>query len=182
MTPRRSAREEPGDPDVDRGPAADPESVARTIVLTKLTAKSRSRQELADALAQRDVPAEVSQQVLDRFTEVGLIDDAAFARSYVETRQATRGLSRRALAEELRRKGVDDDVVTESLAEIGDDEEYAAARRLVDKKLRSTRTPDPQARWRQLVGLLARRGYPAGLAMRVVSDALGAEAPTDRLA
>ena len=170
---RRKGREEPADATaVDRGPQADPDSVARTIVLTKLTAQARSRQELADALAARDVPAEVAQRVLDRFTDVGLVDDAAFAKAWVESRHASRGLSRRALADELRRKGVDDELVQESLQDVDDESEYDAARSLVEKKARSTRTPDPRAQWRQLVGLLARRGYSFALASRVVADVL----------
>jgi len=172
---RRSGREEPTTTDVDRGPPADPESVARPIVLTKLTARARSRRELADALEQRQVPADVAQKVLDRFSEVGLVDDAAFARAWVDARQTSRGLSRRALAFELQRKGVDADIVTDSLGEIDEEVEYAAARGLVARKLRSTRRSEPKARWRQLVGVLARRGYSSALAIRVVSDALQAE-------
>jgi len=106
---------------------------------------------------------------------VGLVDDNAFAKAWIESRQASRGLSKRALAQELSRKGIDRDIVSESLAAIDDDAEYDAARALVEKKLRSTRNADPRARWRQLVGLLARRGYPPGLAMRVVGEVLGAE-------
>jgi regulatory protein len=159
----------------DRGPMADPESVARTIVLTKLTARARSRQELADALTERGVPDEVAARVLDRFGDVGLVDDAAFAKAWVESRQASRGLSRRALGLELRRKGVDAETVEESLESIDDETEYDAARALVEKKLRSTRNAEPQARWRQLVGLLARRGYSPGLSMRVVKDLLASE-------
>lgn len=187
---RRTGPEEPARDETDRGPAADPESVARTIVLTKLTARARSRQELAEALAQRGVPDDVATRVLDRFAEVGLVDDAAFAKAWVESRQASRGLSRRALALELARRGVDADTVTDSLTSIDDETEYDAALALVTKKLRSTRNADSQARWRQLVGLLARRGYSPGLAMRVVGDVLknepmsaesaGMDAPSSR--
>jgi len=173
---RRPGREEPADAAVDRGPVADPESVARTIVLTKLTARARSRQELADALRQRDVPDEVASRVLDRFGEVGLVDDAAFARAWVESRQVSRGLSRRALALELKRKGIDGETVEESLATIDEDAERDAAHDLVAKKLRSVRNADPQKQWRQLVGLLARRGYSPALSMRVVAEALKADA------
>lgn len=172
---RRTGREEPPGTDIDRGPVADPESVARTIVLTKLTTRARSRQELADALAQRGVPYDVATRVLDRFGEIGLVDDAAFAKTWVECRQASRGLSRRALALELQRKGVDSAVAAESLDGIDETTEYVAARRLVDKKLRSTRTSERNAQWRQLVGLLARRGYSSTLSMRVVAEALSAE-------
>jgi regulatory protein len=172
---RRPGREEPEATRIDRGPDADPESVARTIILNKLTAQARSRQELADSLAQRGVPDEVATKVLDRFGEVGLVDDVAFAKRWVESRQASRGLSRRALALELRRKGVDSEIVADSVASIDDETEYDAARALVEKKLRSTRNADPRARWRQLVGLLARRGYSPGLSMRVVGDVLKSE-------
>lgn len=173
MARRRGlGREEPSGDGRDRGPVADPDSVARTIVLNKLTTRARSRSELADALREREVPDDVAARVLDRFTELGLVDDAAFARAWVESRQATRALSRRALSSELYRKGVDSEIVAETLADVDDDSEYAAARQLVLKKLRSTRTVDEKARWRQLVGLLARRGYSSALAMRVVADAL----------
>src|SRR3954464_5459336 len=86
------------------GPAADPESVARKILLDQLTGRARSRSDLAAKLAQRDVPADVATRLLDRFEEVGLVDDAAFAREWVAQRQEGRGLARRALAQELRRK------------------------------------------------------------------------------
>ncbi len=141
-------------------------------MLTKLTSRARSRHELKDALTERDVPEDVADRVLDRFTDVGLVDDAAFAKTWVESRQSSRGLSRRALELELRRKGVDNETVSDSLEQIDDETEYDGARRLVEKKLRSARNADPQARWRQLVGVLARRGYSSGLAMRVVADVL----------
>ena len=144
--------------------------------MTKLTAKARSRQELADALAARQVPDDVSTKVLDRFTEVGLIDDAAFAESWVRSRQATRGLSRRALAYELRGKGVDAEDIQGALEQIQPDDELVAARALVAKKLRSTRALDKTTRTRRLAGMLARKGYPPGLSMQVVREALNDDA------
>jgi len=102
----------------DRGPAEDPESVARRILLARLTDQPRTRAELAGFLAAKDVPDEVATRLLDRFTEVGLIDDAAFARAWITSRLAGRGLARRALASELRRKGVSDEVAREALDEI----------------------------------------------------------------
>jgi regulatory protein len=155
------------------GPDADPESVARTILLDQLTGRARSRHELADKLRQRRVPDEVATRVLDRFTEVGLVDDAAFARQWVESRQAGRGLARRALADELRRKGVDAEVVREALDEVDPADEEAAARALVRKKLPSLRRVDQATATRRLAGMLARKGYPAGLAFAVVKDELG---------
>ena len=122
--------EPPPDPVAD-GPDADPESVARKILLDALTGQARSRQELRDKLAKRDVPAELAERLLDRFTEVGLVDDGAFARSWVESRQRSRGLARRALAQELRRKGVDDDTARTALDDLDPADEEEAARTLV---------------------------------------------------
>ncbi|RYB89003.1 regulatory protein RecX [Nocardioides glacieisoli] len=152
---------------------ADPEGVARTIVLDSLTGQARTRKELADKLAKREVPDEVATELLDRFTEVGLIDDSAYARQWVESRHRSRGLAPRALAQELRRKGVGDEEAKEALEQIDEDDQRAAARALVDKKMRSMATLDRQVATRRLAGMLARKGYAAGLAFSVVREALG---------
>jgi regulatory protein len=164
--------EPPADP-VAQGPDADPETVARTILLDALTGQARSRKELRDRLARRGVPAEVAESLLDRFGEVGLVDDEAFARSWIESRQRSRGLARRALAQELRRKGLDDATVRTALDDLDPDQELRAASELVRRKLRSMRTLDPAVATRRLVAMLARKGYPQGLAYRVVRDELG---------
>jgi regulatory protein len=155
------------------GPDADPESVARAILLDQLTGRARTRHELADKLRQRRVPDEIATRLLDRFTEVGLIDDAAFARQWVESRQASRGLARRVLADELRRKGVDAEVVREAVDELDPADEEAAARALVRKKLPSLRRVDRATATRRLTGMLARKGYSAGVAFAVVKDEVG---------
>ncbi|PWN02861.1 RecX family transcriptional regulator [Nocardioides silvaticus] len=163
------------------GPEADHEAVARKILLDQLTGQARSRHELAARLARRNVPEEVASRLLDRFEEVGLIDDEAFARSWVDSRQRTRGLAKRALAQELRRKGIADETAREVLAEVDPDDEEQVARDLVRKKLRSLRNVDDATAARRLAGLLARKGFPAGLAFAVVKDELaeaGREAPT----
>ena len=163
----------PPDP-VAEGPEADPESVARKILLDALTGQARSRHELRDKLAKRDVPPELAERLLDRFTEVGLINDDAFARAWVESRQRSRGLARRALAQELRRKGVDDETARSALDDLDPADEEEAARALVRKKLRTLRGVDATTATRRLAGLLARKGYPSGMAFAVVRDELGA--------
>lgn len=129
-------------------------------------------------MSAKDVPDEVRARVLDRFTEVGLVDDAAYARAWVESRHTGRGLARRALADELRRRGVEADVADDAVDELTHEREEATARALVAKRLPGTRRLDPQARTRRLAGMLARKGYPAGLSFRVVRDALEAEGAT----
>jgi regulatory protein len=127
---------------------------------------------LAAALRQRGVTDRVAAEVLDRYGEVGIIDDAAFARAWVESRHHGKGLARRALAGELRRKGVADETVREAVDELAGETEAETARDLVARKLRTTPGGDPAALLRRLVGMLARKGYPPGLAFRVVKEAL----------
>ncbi len=158
---------------------ADPEGVARTILLDALTGQARTRRELADKLAKREVPDEVASDLLDRFTDVGLIDDAAFASAWVESRHRSRGLAPRALAQELRRKGVDDEEARAALEQIDEDDQRTAARALVDRKMRSMRGLDPQVATRRLAGMLARKGYGAGLAFSVVREALAEDDDVD---
>ena len=135
--------------------------------------RPRTRAELAKALARKAISDEVITEVLDRYDEVGIIDDAAFARAWVSTRHHGRGLARRALADELRHRGVDADVASEALETLDEDDEAATARALVERKLRTV-TGTPEAIFRKLAGMLARKGYPAGIAFRVVKEALAA--------
>lgn len=170
------------EPERDLGPEADPESVGRTILLDQLTGRARTRSELATKLRARNVPDDIAGRLLDRFEEVGLVDDAAFAREWVEQRQSGRGLAKRALAMELRRKGVDDEVAREALDEIDPDDELEAARALVRAKLRSVRNLDRDKAVRRLVGMLARKGHSSSVAFRVVKEELDVdqlEADTD---
>ncbi len=165
---------EPFETVAERPPQEPPdhEAVARKILLDQLTGQARSRHELAERLARRNVPDEVAGRLLDRFEEVGLVDDEAFARSWVDSRQRTRGLARRALAQELRRKGVADETARDVLAEVDPGDEEQAARALVRKKLRGLRGVDDTVAARRLAGMLARKGYSAGLAYAVVKDEL----------
>jgi regulatory protein len=155
----------------------DPQEAARQICLRLLAAGPRTRAQLASALSRRRVPDEIAEAVLGRFAEVGLIDDAAFAQAWVETRHHGRGLARRALSAELRQRGVATDEIRVAVGSLGDADELATARRLVAKRLGASRGRPLPARVRHLVGVLARKGYPAGLAYQVVREALEQDGP-----
>lgn len=165
---RRAAQQESQSVEV----ADDPAGVAREVCLRLLEVAPRTRRELSIALTRRGVPAEVAEQVLGRFAEVGVIDDALFASMWVTSRHRSRGLAGRALSQELRRKGVDDELIQAAVGELAPEQEAETARRLVRRKLPATRGLDTQARVRRLVAMLARRGYGAGLSYRVVSQEL----------
>lgn len=161
----------PGDPEQDLG---DPENVARAICLRLLTHRARSRAELAAALTRRGVPDDAAAVVLDRFVEVGLIDDAALAAGLAESQHRERGLARRAVAAKLRQRGLDEQVDA-ALGGIGTEDERARAAELVRKRLGSLTGLAPEVRARRLVSLLARKGYSPGLAYAVVREALADE-------
>jgi regulatory protein len=154
-------------------------SAARGICLRALTGAPKTRSQLADLLAARDIPDDAAETVLDRFTEVGLIDDAAFARAWVSSRQAGRGLARRALSAELRAKGVDAEVAATAVEAVDDDDERETARRLVARKVGAMRRLDRPTATRRLMGMLARKGYSGGLAAAVVREALDAADSAD---
>lgn len=132
----------------------------------------RSRAQLETKLRQRDCPEEVIERVLDRMTDVGLVDDEAYAAMLVRSRQATKGLARRALAHELRRKGIDKEIADAALDEVDPDEERRTARALVDKKLRTMGGLGVDVQKRRLAGMLARKGYGPGVAFAVIRDAI----------
>lgn len=175
-------------PSHQRGPTAgsgaddsaepDPAEVARSIVLRQLAAAPKSRLQLERKLAERDVPHEVAAAVLDRFEEVQLIDDAEFARMWVRSRAHTKGLAGRALQRELADKGITGDTAADALSQLTVEDELAAARRLVERKLHADADYADRAvrdkHTRRLVGMLARKGYQPSLAFQVVNDAIDA--------
>ena len=165
----------PGSP-ADLQDEADPEQVARTILLRRLSAAPRTRSELRSDLLRRGIAEDVADRVLDRFVEVGLVDDAAYAHLWVESRQRTRGSARAVLRQELRGKGIDAAQAEEALASIDPEAERERARQLVQSKAPATASLEPAARMRRLAGMLQRRGYPGSMAFAVVREVLGESA------
>lgn len=166
---RRKGREPAGHPEDDLG---DPEAVARAICLRLLTGAARPRAGLAAALRLRGIPDDVADRVLDRFTEVGLIDDKAYAEAFVAAKHRERALGASALRTELRRKGVDEETVLDAVRAIDQDAERERARALIRKKVDAALAHGEPAARRRLVSLLARRGYSSELAFAVVNEAL----------
>ncbi len=155
--------------------AQDPEARARQICLGLLTAAPRTRAQLAQAMHRGGVPAEAAEAILVRFTDAGLIDDAAFARAWVESRHYSRGLSKRSLSAELRQHGIQDDEIREAVDALDPEQEVATARHLVERKMASTRGQPADARIRRTASTLARKGYPPGLVFRLIREAMEQE-------
>jgi regulatory protein len=177
---RGRGRRKPGfgsDDDAPDLPPPDPveeQKRAKEICFTQLAAQPRTRLELKNAMLRKGIEEELAELVLGKFDKAGLIDDAAFAEIWVRSRHTYNGLGRRALAMELKRKGVADDLVTEAVAAVDDEAEQDRARELVRKKLRGMTGVDETAKIRRLVGALARKGYAGGMAYQVVREELRA--------
>jgi regulatory protein len=167
-----------GTPDPD----ADPEEVARDIVLRKLAVQARTRVELERALQGRDVPEEAAAAVLDRMTEVGLVDDVTFAQDWVTSRQQRRHLSKTALRRELQTKGVDRDVIDDALADVEGADEHRAALDLARRRAATMGGLDRQVAYRRLSGVLARRGFTGSITTRVLAEVLDDSFGDDALA
>ncbi len=161
----------------ERAGEVDPDSAAsaaRDICLRLLTARPRTRAELAEKLGQRGITDECAGAVLDRFGEVGLIDDGAFAAAWVSSRHIGRGLAGGVLAAELRSRGIAPDVISAAVGQLQPETELATARQLVGRRLAAMRALPAEVRCRRLIGMLGRKGYPVSVAAGVVRDALAA--------
>ena len=153
------------------------EEQAHAVCLRLLTVRARSRAELAGQLAKRGYPDDVTEAVLARLATVGLIDDEDFAAQWVRSRQTYAGKGKRALAAELRTKGVDAEVIVAALEGLDADTERVRAEQLVERRLRREALGDGDdvKVTRRLVSMLVRRGYNQSMAVAVVTDALAAE-------
>lgn len=148
---------------------------ARDVVLRRLDRSAAPRAALADLLERKEVDPRVAAEVLDRLESAGVVDDAAYAATLARTRFAEKGAARKAIAEELRRKGLGEEHIRSALGQIGFDDEADAALALARKKLAATRGLDPLVRRRRALALLGRKGYSHEVAMRAIEQALAGQ-------
>jgi regulatory protein len=149
---------------------ADLYSEAQSIALIALAPRAKSRGELFSHLKKRGVAEEIASAVLYRLQEQGLIDDEAFARSWSESRQRTKRLSKRVIAGELREKGVNAEIIEIVCSEIDQDAEYAIALDMATRKLRPIAHMDNDLIRRRVHGALARRGFSSSVINGVMRE------------
>ena len=148
---------------------------AREIVLRRLDRSAAPRTALAELLERKEVDPRVATEVLDRLEAAGIIDDTAYAARLARTRFAEKGAARRAIAEELRRKGLGERDVTAALGQISSDDEDTAALALARKKLSTTRHLPWEVRRRRAAALLGRKGYSREATVRALEAAFAEE-------
>lgn len=147
--------------------------VARKIALDQLATRARSEQELRQVMQRRNVPPDVADEIVARFTEVGLLNDAAFAQA-LTTSRASFGLRGKArIRQELQAKGIDRDTANEALAELDPEDEREAALTLARRRVRSLTGLERHVARRRLAGVLARRGFSSGIVTSVLEVVMG---------
>lgn len=163
------SQQQPPDETID----ADVESVVRNLVLRRLTQRAYTRYQLEDYLQRKSADNDVIQRVLDRFEEVGLINDRDYAAEFIRARRSVKGTGPAVLRMELKKRGIDDDVIAAALEHrIGED--IDVAREIAQRKLASLSRFDSNTQSRRLVSFLMRRGYSAHLAYAVARELVSA--------
>lgn len=171
MTRQANRDSHPADEASEAGPD-DQFRQAKSVCLRLLAVRPRTRAGLATALARKGFDEETAGEVLDRLERAKLIDDAEYAEMMVRTKHTHQGLGRQGVKSQLIRQGVDAETAEQAVGAIDPAEEEQRARELVHKRLRGMKRLDDQAVIRRLVAALARKGYPQGLAFRVVREEL----------
>lgn len=148
--------------------AEDAREVAIQKALRFLGYRARSVREVRENLQKHEIPEAVIEQTLARLKETGLLNDQEFAQAWVENRNTFRPRSRRALTLELRRKGLDEEVISETLAQNLD--ESALAREAARKYLRKVQGLDWPEFHSRLGGFLGRRGFTYAIVSTVLRE------------
>ena len=143
--------------------AAGTDTVAAAMRL--LSYRPRSETELRQRLARRGAPADLVDGAISRLRELGLVDDAAFARAWVEGRSRLSPRSRRLLRRELQAKGIDGEAAHEALGRL--DDEDAALRAAERRADAMWGLPYPEFR-RRLGDFLRRRGFDSATVRHTV--------------
>lgn len=149
---------------------ANPYSEAMSIALYALAPRAKSRDELLKQLVKRGVDTDIANSVLDSLELQGLLNDLEFAKLWSESRQRSKKLSKRVIADELRAKGVSQDIINEVIEQIDDESEYAQALLLAQRKFNSISHLDPEVVYRRISGLLARKGYDHGICSKIMRE------------
>lgn len=145
---------------------------AANVSLHQLARRGMSRWELAQVLEKRGVESPMATAELDRLESVGLLDDAALAVTLVYTQHTRRGLGRAAIAQELKRRHIDAEIIADAVSEIADDDEQERATELAHKRVSQLASVDDEIAERRLSGFLARKGYSSAVVRHAVASAL----------
>lgn len=136
---------------------------------------NKTRKQLHDKMRDRNCPDDIIESTLDKLEEMKYLSDAQYAKNFVMSKQTFKNVGERRISQDLRQKGIPQDIIDRVFEENTEDDERERAKELLSKRLRSTRNVERQKRINRLVGYLSRNGYNGSIAFAVVKEALDAE-------
>lgn len=139
--------------------------------LRYLGQRAHSRTEIETKLARRDFQKEDIAKAMERLEAAGLLDDEQFAADFVRSRLGRRSASRQELRYELKKRGIEPEVLRRTLAALPEDSDYEQALQTARKKVGQLASADKTVRRRRTLALLARRGFGAEISYRVLDEA-----------
>jgi regulatory protein len=147
------------------------EERARNIVLRLLEKGPKTSSQLLEVLTANEIPVEISKPLIERFTEVELINDELYAKDLADASRRTKGLARSMVKRKLESKGLDRELIDQVASEITDEDELAAATELAIKRYGQLSHFDSETRNRRLVGFLQRRGFGSSVVFAAIREA-----------
>lgn len=147
------------------------EQRARNVLLHQLARSAKSTAQLRKILEQREIPSDIAERVIERFTEVGLIDDAAYAETVVNSRRNFKGLAKSAIKRELNEKGLSPELVEAAISEITPEDDFESAKQLAVRRYRQMVHLEKAVRQRRLAGYLQRKGYASNSVFAAIAHA-----------
>jgi len=156
------------DEEIERIAGADAWLRGRDKAMRLLSVRGRSRREIDDALRGMNVGDAVRRGILAELEELGLVDDARFAREFVEVKKDVRRLGPHRLRADLKKLGVGRDDLEGALASFGSDEQERVARSLAERAVGAARVDEKVVR--RVVGMLTRKGFDYAVVNRIASE------------
>jgi regulatory protein len=155
--------------------ARDGSFKAKDAALSLLSYRARTAAELTRRLKRKGYGEEVAEETVGRLGELGMVDDAAFAESFVRDRVRLRPQGRRRMKGELRAKGVDAETADAAIAEVlaGEETSELELARAAAARWKPRSGEEPAAARRRLHGFLARRGFGGDAVRTVLREKLG---------
>ncbi len=140
-----------------------------------LAIKDRSVKEMQSYLDGKDFGEADVDATVERLIELGLLDDARYAQRFVETRTASKPISRRHLKEQLKSHGIDDAEIEAAMETLEDDAEDENARTVAEKFVRQFQSLEPDKRRERVLSRLIARGFSYDVARKAYESALSEE-------
>ena len=159
------------DQDEDDEPDFDADyAQAKKTAMNMLAMRDHSSDELRKKLLKRDLMPEAIDVLIEKLQNSRLLNDEEFAHRFARAQRENRKLSRSVLKRELSKKGISPELAADAVADIDGEEELA--REVAEKKAASTRRLDYAVRERRILGMLARRGFPSAICIKVTREVL----------